>query len=146
MFFTIEGIEPRGKHSMPERDKDLVQGQLLQSLIDQHRMAFRGPLALRLWISTTDKTPTHSHNIAKNLLDLFGKPRANLATRRDSLLYTDDQQVHALSVTCHHGQAEPRIFARVDPLNALIEDLRLVEEASLDDEDQYHWSGVAHRG
>ena len=106
-YFSIDGVEPRAKHSMPAADKDSVQRQLLDQLARFRRAAFRGPVALRLMLATTDRTPTHSHNVAKNLLDLFGSPCPTLATRRRSLLYADDRQIQALSVTCHHDQAKP---------------------------------------
>lgn len=109
VHFSIDGVEPRAKHSMPDGDKDEVQKQLLKQLVDLRRNAFQGPLALRLRLATTEKVPTHSHHIAKNLLDLFGTPRTSLATRRRSLLYADDNQVHALVVTCRHGQSAPMI-------------------------------------
>lgn len=125
IFFSIQNVEPRAKQSMPERDKDEVQNQLLEQLIYLRRRAFRGPLALRLTLSTTEKTPTHSHHIAKNLLDLFNKPRPALVTKRRSLLYTDDSQVHALAVTCHHGDNAPKISAVASPLGSLLEDLGL---------------------
>jgi hypothetical protein len=136
LMFSIKGIEPRAKKSMPETDKDAVQSQLLASLVAQNRNAFRGPLALQVWISTTEKKPTHSHHIAKNLLDLFAKPRPSLPTRRRRLLYADDNQVHALAVTASHGEPQPRISVTADPLGSLIEDLRLVEQVSSDRDDE----------
>ena len=129
MWFTIEGIEPRAKSSMPDDHKDAIQRQLLDSLVARRRRAFRGPLALRLTIHTTDKNPAHSHNIAKNLLDLFGRPRRILRTRRCALLYSDDNQVHALSVRCRHGETMPRIATEAIPLGGLIKDLQLIQGA-----------------
>jgi hypothetical protein len=123
--FSIDDVEPRAKHSMSESDKDEVQRQLLDRLVGLHRRAFRGPLALRLRLCTTDKAPTQSHNVAKNLLDLFGRARPNLATKRRSLLYADDHQVHALAVTCRHGEAAPLISAVASPLGSLLVDLDL---------------------
>ena len=105
-WIHIDGIEPRAKHSMPGCEKDEVQRQLLNEMIRRRRRAFMGPLALRLTIETSHKTPTHSHTIAKNLLDLFGKPRPTVATRRRALLFHDDRQIHGLSVTCHHIDAD----------------------------------------
>jgi hypothetical protein len=109
MDFRIEGIEPRAKQSMSSGDKDQVQQQVLDWLERHRRAALRGPLALRLRLQTTDKAPTHAHNIAKNLLDLFGRPRPTAQTGRHALLYADDQQVHALSVSCRHGDNTPSI-------------------------------------
>jgi hypothetical protein len=135
MRFTIERIEPRAKSSMPDDHKDAVQRQLLDSLVARRRRAFRGPLALRLAIHTTDKHPAHSHNIAKNFLDLFGRPRRILRTGRCALLYSDDNQVHALSVRCRHGETMPRIAAEAIPLGGLIRDLQLIQGARANDSD-----------
>jgi hypothetical protein len=125
LHFTIDDIEPRAKHSMPDPDKDEVQGQLLKHLVDRRRRAFQGPLALRVRLATTERSPTHSQNIAKNLLDLFGMPRQSLATRRTSLLYADDNQVHALVITCDHGRTVPMISVSANPLATLLADLDL---------------------
>src|SRR5689334_772414 len=89
----IDGIEPRAKHSMRECEKDEVQQQILHQLARTRRRALRGPLTLRLNIGTSHKTPALSHTIAKNVLDLLGKPRPALPTRRRSLLYEDDRQI-----------------------------------------------------
>jgi hypothetical protein len=68
IHLNIENIEPRAKASMPECDKDALQRQVLDVLLRLKRRAFRGPLALRLTLQTTAKTPTQSHTIAKNPL------------------------------------------------------------------------------
>jgi hypothetical protein len=137
LHFSIDGIEPRQKNSMPDCDKDELQIQLLATLGRYRRRAFRGPLALRLTLATTDKAPAHSHNIAKNLLDLFGAPRPGLATRRQGLLYADDNQVHAPSVTCHHGQHIPRISAVASPLASLLADLDLAMQSAQEHRDDH---------
>ena len=62
----VEGIEPRAKHSMRDADKDRLEHQLLEEMARHHRRAFNGPVALRLILQTSEKTPTHSPNIAKN--------------------------------------------------------------------------------
>jgi hypothetical protein len=126
----IEGIEPRAKHSMPESDKDAIQRRVLQEMVRMHRRSFRGPLALSLTLATTERTPTHSHQITKNLLELFAVPRPAVSTHRRGLLYADDSQVHALSVTCHHGQETPMIRAVATPMGTLLEDLGLAVRAA----------------
>src|SRR5262249_19574824 len=118
--FSIDDVEPRAKESMSERDKDEVQKQLLKQLSDLRRRAFRGSLTMRLMLSTSEKTPTHSHHITKNLLDLFSKPRTRLATGRRSLLYANDSRIHALAVTCRHGEVAPSIKAEARPLGSLL--------------------------
>jgi hypothetical protein len=126
IYVDITGIEPRAKHSMRDTDKDAIQQRLLAQLVARRRRAFRGPLALQMRISTTARTPTHAPQITKNLLDLFGEPRPGIATRRPGLLFADDSQVHALSVTCLHGEEKPAIAATATPLDALRADLRLI--------------------
>lgn len=124
--FTINGIEPRSKDSMLDDAKDEVQRQLLAQMVRLRRKAFRRPIVLRLTLATTDpKTPTHSHHIAKNLLDLFGVVRPGVAAGRKCLLYEDDHLVDALSVTCHHGQDAAMIAGVATPLQPLLIDLDL---------------------
>jgi hypothetical protein len=129
IYFKINNVEPRAKHSMPDKYKDEIQDQLLKQLISQRRRAFRGPLVLRTTLGTTDRNPTQAHHIAKNLLDLFGKPRRGLSTHRRALLYEDDYQVHALSVSCVHGQSSPYILGLAYPLKSLLEDLSLAVQS-----------------
>lgn len=141
IHIDIAGVEPRAKHSMPESDKDEIQRQLLQQLSKRRRLAFRGPLVLRLDLATSHKTPSHSHNIAKNLLDLFATPRPALKTRRRSILYTDDRQIHGLVVRCRHGEADPAISIDARSLGDFCADLDLVDQYSdpHDDEDEREW-------
>jgi len=44
-------------------------------------------------------------------------------------LYGDDKQVHALSVTCHHGERAPKILAVAASIGNLIEDLELATQS-----------------
>lgn len=137
--FWLSGIEPRQKDSMPEADKLEIQRQLSEMMASAGRRPFRGAVAMRLNIHTTARNPTHSHHIAKNLLDLFGK---TMVGRPRGILYHDDKQIHALSVVCTHGgeaaadkkAAEKYAVIRGDirPLRHLLEDLTIgmeVEEA-----------------
>jgi hypothetical protein len=137
----IEGVEPRAKRSMPESDKDEVQRQLLQQLSKRRRLAFRGPLVLRLNLATSHKTPSHSHNVAKNLLDLFATPCPTLKTCRRSLLYSDDRQIHGLVVSCRHGEVGPAVSVDARSLRNFRADLELIDQCSnpLEDEDEEEW-------
>ncbi len=126
IYFTIKDVEPRRKNSMADGNKDGVQTQLLEHLVQTRRRAFRGPVALKLDLQTTADSPTHSHNIAKNLLDLFALPRPALKTGRQALLYANDAQVHALCVTCSHGKSEPLIRVVASPIGCLRADLEII--------------------
>ena len=125
VYLHIEGVEPERKESMAEADKEKIQHAVLEHLKRFGRRSFRGPIALRISLETTKKTPTHLQHVAKNLLDLFGTPSPSIQTRRRGLLYADDKQVHALSVTCRHGEKEPSIRVFACPLNSLLLDLDL---------------------
>ncbi len=131
VLVSIEGVEPRSKKAMPESDKDEVQRQLLKALQGLRRRAFRGPVALSMLLATTETTPSYSHHIAKNLLDLFSKPRENVATRRTQLLYADDSQVHGLCVICRHGWEETRIDLDARSMGAFLADLDIAREQML---------------
>lgn len=108
---------------MPEADKDSIQRQILKTLARLKRSPFRRSIALRISLTTTDKVPTHSHHIAKNLLDLFGARRSSVPGRGKSVLYSDDSQVAVLGVTCQHGGTAPSIQISACPLGGLLIDL-----------------------
>ncbi len=137
IYLHIEGVEPRKKETMPDADKDKIQSKLLEYLQDFGRRAFRGPIALKVRLQTTEKTPTYSHHVAKNLLDLFGPPRRGMRTQRRGLLYADDDQVQALSVTCHHGEAKPGIQIFACPLESLLRDLDLATQWARENMDRH---------
>lgn len=121
----IRGIEPRGKKSMPESDKLAFQREVLRQLKEKSRSAFRGPLMLSVSLSTTHRTPNHAPKVAKNLLDLLGKPLATSRTSRKAILYRDDAHVEGLTVVCKHGQSAPRIIITAVPFEAFLQDLGL---------------------
>lgn len=121
----VEDIEPRGKKGMSLDDKLSFQRQVVEQMEDLRRKAFKGPILLKMSLSTTDANPNHAHTVTKNLLDLLSSPLPKLASTRRSLLYKDDRQVEALSVTCHHGEDAPRIYISAVPMKAFTEDLEL---------------------
>ena len=136
LHLEILNIEPRGKNNMPGADQERFQKQVLKQLTKWTRYAFRGPIVLQMSISTTEKTPSHVHTIAKNLLDILSKPRPGLCTSRRGLLYLDDVQVHGLSVSAQHGESAPRIFLTALPLRFLLADLDLAVHAQTELRDQ----------
>ena len=114
-----------------------MQRQLLEQLFERRQRAFRGPLVLCLDLSTSARTPPHSHNIVKNLLDLFSTPRSGIKTRRRALLCSDDSQIHGLVVRCRHGQDSPTIAIHARSLGNLLEDLNLLDRSPIDFEDEH---------
>lgn len=116
MTILINDVEPRSKQSMPGRDKLRIQQAVLEELQSLQRRTFQGPLVVDIRLETTERTPTHIQTIAKNVLDLLGKPLDGLSTGRKALLYRDDSQVHVLCVSCHHGEQTPSITIQVSPL------------------------------
>lgn len=110
---------------MPIEDRLNLQRQVLEVLETRRRQSYRGPVALQMRLATTDRTPAHLHTIAKNILDLLGRPLPELATSRKGLLYFDDVQVHALSVSCNHGAENPEIDVQVQSLGNFRDDLGL---------------------
>jgi hypothetical protein len=132
IWIRVDDIEPRSKQSMPQADKDEFQRRVLQSLTRLRRQAFRGPIALELNACTTETNPSHAQTIAKNILDLLAEPRPTVQTTRGGLIYYDDKQIQALSVSCSHGEERPEICLTASSLRPLLDDLLLALEASRD--------------
>jgi hypothetical protein len=136
----VEGIEPHGKRTMPEGDKLRFQNAVLQGLLRCKRRAFHLPLAMNVRLKTSDKNPSHPHTIVKNILDLLARPLPRLQTRRKALVYFDDSQISALSVTCNHGQLAPSIEMVVRPLRDLLDPLEEAWRSGWeDDDDDKRW-------
>jgi hypothetical protein len=129
LFIDLHDVEPQSK-KMAEANKDEFQRQILEELKAFKRAAFRGPLALSVQLSTTKATAPQAHTIAKNLLDLLGPRRSTVQSPRNELLYKNDSQIHALAVSCRHGQERPLIAIHASALNSMLDDLELAAEAS----------------
>ena len=126
---------------MAEAEKDAFQRKIFKELKEDGRAAFRGPLALSVQLSTTKANAPQAHTIAKNLLDLLGARRPKVRNSRKQLLYKDDSQVHALAVSCVHGEERPSILIEAMSLGSMIDDLELSAEAlqSLEQNDPNSW-------
>ena len=111
-------VEPQSKKSMKEANKDLPQRLVMKALEEAKQPTYRGPIALEIELATTSKTPPHAQTIAKNLIDLL-----------KALLYRDDNQIHALSVSCRHGQAHPYISIHSRRFSSALKDLEVAAEA-----------------
>ena len=127
LLISLHDVEPQSK-KMPEAEKDAFQRRILRELKDLGRANFRGPLALSVHLSTTKATAPQAQTVAKNLLDLLGKKRPAIRNPRKQLLYKDDSQIHALSVSCRHGEDRPMIMIAARPLGVLLADLELAAE------------------
>jgi hypothetical protein len=128
ILIYLDDVEPQSK-KMVDADKDAFQRKVLKELKDLRRAAFVGPLALSVHLSTTRATAPQAHTIAKNLLDLLGSRRPSVRGSRKHILYKDDSQVHGLSVSCAHGETQPRIAIEARPFATLLDDLELSAEA-----------------
>ena len=93
---------------MPLADKVAIQRTVVDSLIAQGRRPFRGSLALNVSFRTTGRDPTHLPQLGKNLMDLLARRLPGLGRGPGVVLYYDDQQIDALSVTCRHEGPPPK--------------------------------------
>jgi hypothetical protein len=124
----LDEIEPQSK-KMRDPEKDNFQRRVIEALDDVRRGAFRGPLALSVDLNTTKPTAPQAHTIAKNLLDLLGTRRPEVKSSRKELLYKDDSQVHALAVSCRHGQDRPSIWISARSFGNVLKDLEVAADA-----------------
>ena len=129
-YAQVTGVEPQSKRRMPDSDRIRFQSSIIEQLIAQGRKPFRGPLALELAVKTTEANPAHAQTVAKNLLDLLGRPLVSQSGFRGGTLYFDDDQIQALSVTCAHGAALSVISIAAAPFGDLLEDLDLAMYAA----------------
>jgi hypothetical protein len=111
-------------------DRAAFQTAVAGQLSSLNRSTFRGDVAVKLDLATTSRTAPHAHTIAKNLLDLLGERQAGVSWPKRSLLYADDRQIQALSVSCRHGEVDPLIVIEARPFAAMLDDLELATEAS----------------
>ncbi|MCA8061266.1 MULTISPECIES: hypothetical protein [unclassified Burkholderia] len=125
----IDNIEPQSKR-MPEAARDKFQEAVADQLTAAKRSTFAGDVALKIDLATTSRNAPQAHTIAKNLLDLLGVRRPNVPWPRQHLLYKDDRQIQALSVSCRHGETHPAICIEARPFTAMLDDLELAAEAA----------------
>lgn len=123
---------------MPACDQLEFQRQVIEQMHVNRRRPFRRGVAIDIALSTTAMTPAHIHNVAKNVLDLLSAPLRTVQKRvgmwRRGLLYYDDAQVEALSVSSIRTNGEPRIDITAVSLHDFLEDLGLAARAQR----QYH--------
>jgi hypothetical protein len=91
VHITIDNIEPQSK-KMPNADRDTFQAAVAEQLTFAKRGTFRGDVALKLDLATTQKNAPQAHTIAKNLLDLLSQRRPGVEWPQRHLLYKDDRQ------------------------------------------------------
>ena len=87
----------KSKKRMNKIEKLNFQRLLLNELRNQRRRAFRSKIYLEVIFSANINNQTHIHKLAKNYLDLFGKP-IDKSLKRKGLIYKDDRQIAFLSV------------------------------------------------
>jgi hypothetical protein len=131
LHLDYNDIEPQSKN-MSKAAKIDFQNRLFQDLRALDRQPSRGELALDLELATTRHDAPQAHTIAKNLLDVFGAADDSLGGPERKVLYEDDSKIHALAVSCVHGEAEPRISIGARSMSAFREDLVLAATALRD--------------
>jgi hypothetical protein len=128
IHILIGDIEPQSK-KMSAADRDKFQAAVAEHLSSIKRSTFRGDVALKLDLATTSRNAPQAHTIAKNLLDLLSQRRPSVNWSKRNLLYNDDRQIQALSVSCRHGENRPEIRIEARPFTAMLDDLELAAEA-----------------
>jgi hypothetical protein len=117
------------------------QRRVIEDLRDLERSPFKGSIALDMRLATTRHDAPQAHTIAKNLLDLLCRREDALGQPAAKLLYGDDSQIHALAVSCVHGEQYPNIMISARSMSAFLSDLELAAEAlrHLHEDDPARW-------
>lgn len=129
VYISMHDIEPQSK-KMPESERIRFQTQVAEQLANAKRSTFNGNIALQLQLETKNKNAPQAHTIAKNFLDLLSTRHDKVEWPRRHLLYKDDSQIQALSVSCRHGGIDPVIFFEARPFAAMLDDLELANNAT----------------
>ncbi|HZV07562.1 MAG TPA: hypothetical protein VE999_20925 [Gemmataceae bacterium] len=133
---------------MPAAAQAEFQRRVIRGLHALGRGPFKGDIALELRLATTRRSAPQAHTIAKNLLDLLWRPAKELGEPAPALLYVDDRQIHALSVSCVHGEETPNITIGARSMSAFLHDLALAStaerELETDDPAFQYERGSAH--
>lgn len=132
VHISVSDVEPQSK-KMREGDRIKFQDSLLRDMDRRGRQAFKGDIVLNLRLATTRHDAPQAHTIARNLLDLFGTADSTLGGPDRKVLYHDDSQIHALSVSCRHGEDEPMIVVDVHSMSAFRADLAIAGMVDRDD-------------
>src|SRR5262249_20307022 len=114
---------------MPDADRNKFRAAVAEQLTSVKIGTFVEDVALKLDLATTSKNAPQAHTIAKNLLDLLGRPPPGVKAPERRTLYEDDRQIQALSGHCRHGEAHPSIAVEARPFAAMLKDIELAAEA-----------------
>jgi len=127
LYFEVKH-EPKSKNSIDEEEKKCFQQQVVQTLHDFKRRAYRSPVIMEIYFFCNQDNPPAIHTLAKNYLDLLKTPLPNFNIKRKRLLYSDDRIIKILIVNYHlSSEINPEILIKIAPLKNFVEDIKLVE-------------------
>lgn len=127
LYFQIKQ-EPKSKNSINEEEKKYFQQQVLQTLQDFKRRAYRSSVIMAIDFHCNQNNPPAIHNLAKNYLDLLSIPLQNSNIKRKRLLYSDDSLIKILIVNYTLCPDLPYgISIQIDRLKNFFEDVKLVD-------------------
>jgi len=127
LYFRIKH-EPKSKNSIDEEEKKCFQQQVVQTLHDFQRRAYRSPVIMEIDFCCNQNNPPAIHTLAKNYLDLLSIPLPNFNIKRKRLLYEDDKLIKILIVNYTLDFDSPYgISIKIDRLKNFFEDVKLVD-------------------
>jgi len=127
LYFQIKQ-EPKSKNSINEEEKKYFQQQVLQTLQDFKRRAYRSSVIMAIDFHCNQNNPPAIHNLTKNYLDLLSIPLQNSNIKRKRLLYSDDSLIRILIVNytlC--SDSHSGISIKIDRLKNFFGDVKLVD-------------------
>ena len=97
LYFQIKH-DPKSKNHIDEEEKKCFQQQIVQTLQDFKRRAYRSPVIMKIDFFCNRNNPPAIHTLAKNYLDLLSIPIPDSYTKRKRLLYKDDRLIKILII------------------------------------------------
>lgn len=127
LYFQIKH-EPKSKNSIDEKEKKCFQQQVVQTLKDFKRRAYRSPVIMKIDFFCNRNNPPAIHTLAKNYLDLLSIPLPDSYIKRKRLLYKDDRLIKILIINYTLCSDSPSgISIKIDRLKNFFEDVKLVD-------------------
>lgn len=127
LYFQIKQ-EPKSKRSINEEEKKYFQQQIVQTLQDFKRSAYRSPVIMEITFYLNQKNPPSIHKLAKNYLDLLQNPVVDSNIKRKKLLCDDDRLIKILIINYTLCSDSPSgISIKIDRLKNFFEDVKLVD-------------------
>lgn len=126
LYFSIDQ-EPKVKAS--DEANIRFQNNILNTLKELKRRAYRSPVILELTFTITENNPPSIYKLAKHYIDLLEKPIEESKIRRKNLLFSNDRLIKILIVNyyIYDKDSKPHISIKSESFSNFLKDVELID-------------------